>query len=82
MEVRDRPDRPRRSKSDGAALRFHKAPHRRGSTPENTAQTLVMDIINGVKCLSPTLRLLASQIKPTINHIMNLPEYKDILDCV
>ena len=48
----------------------------------DTAKTLVIAIINGGKYTSPTLKQLATEIQPTINHVINLPEYKDILDYV
>jgi len=48
----------------------------------DTAKTMVISIINGSKYKSPTLKKLADEIKPTINHIIKLPEYKDIYDFV
>ena len=48
----------------------------------DTAKTLVIAIINGAKYTSPTLKQLANEIKPTIDYVINLPEYKDILDYV
>ena len=48
----------------------------------DTAKTLVIAIINGAKYTSPTLKQLANELKPTIDYVINLPEYKDILDYV
>ena len=46
----------------------------------DTAKTLVIAIINGAKYKSATLKQLADEIKPIINHIIKLPEYKDTYD--
>ncbi len=48
----------------------------------DTAKTFVIAIINGAKYTSQTLKQLANEIQTTINHVINLPEYKNILDYV
>ena len=48
----------------------------------DTAKTLTIAIINGGDYKTPTLLKLANELKPIINHIIKLPEYKDIYDYV
>ena len=48
----------------------------------DTAKTYVIAIINGGCYKSPTLDKLAKELKPIINHIIKLPEYKEIYDYV
>ena len=48
----------------------------------DTAKTYVIAVINGAKYASSTLKKLYEELKPIINHVINLPEYKDILDFV
>ena len=43
------------------------------------AKTHLISAINGKKFSSKTLKQLIDEIKPCINHVMDLPEYKDIL---
>ena len=42
------------------------------------AKTAVISVINGGKFKTPTLMLLADELKPCINKVIKLPEYKDI----
>ena len=46
------------------------------------AKTLVIAIINGAHYTSNTLKALSNELKPAINHIINLPEYSSILEFV
>jgi hypothetical protein len=48
----------------------------------DTAKTLVIATINGKKYKSKTLINLANELKPIINYISNLDEFKDIKDYV
>ncbi len=48
----------------------------------DTAKTYVIAVINGAKYATSTLKKLYEELKPIINHIINLPEYKDIYDFV
>lgn len=48
----------------------------------DTAKTYVIAVINGAKYASSTLKKLYEELKLIINHIINLPEYKDIYDFV
>lgn len=48
----------------------------------DTAKTYVIAIINGANYSSPTLKKLCQEIRPVVNHIINLSEYKYILDYV
>ncbi len=45
-------------------------------------KTYVIAVINGAKYASSTLKKIYEELKPIINHVINLPEYKDILDFV
>ena len=46
------------------------------------AKTKVIAIINGGKYQTPTLKQFATELKPAINHINNLPEYISIAEYV
>lgn len=48
----------------------------------DTAKTLVISVINGASYQSHTLNELTNQLKPIINYIINLDEYKNILNYV
>ena len=48
----------------------------------DTAKTYVIAVINGAKYAWSTLKKIYEELKPIINHVINLPEYKDILDFV
>ena len=44
------------------------------------AKTAVISVINGGKFKTPTLMQLADELKPCINKVIKLPEYKEIYD--
>jgi len=44
------------------------------------AKTCVISVINGGKYKTPTLKQLTDELKPCINHVIKLDEYKDIYD--
>ena len=44
------------------------------------AKTAVISVINGGKFKTPTLMQLTDELKPCINKVVKLPEYKDIYD--
>ena len=46
------------------------------------AKTYVIAVINGCKYSSKTLKKLYEELKPIVEHIIKLPDYKDILDYV
>ena len=46
------------------------------------AKTFLIAIINGAKYSSTTLKTLANELKPAIEHISNLPEYASIAEFV
>ena len=48
----------------------------------DTAKTYVIAVINGCKYSSKTLKKLYEELKPIVEHIIKLPDYKDILDYV
>ncbi len=52
------------------------------SCNRSTAKTLVISTINGKRYKSPTLVKLAHELKPIIQHIIDLDEYKEIKDFV
>ena len=52
------------------------------SCNRSTAKTLVISTINGKRYKSHTLVKLANELKPIIQHIIDLDEYKEIKDFV
>jgi hypothetical protein len=48
----------------------------------DTAKTFTIAVINGGNYKTQTLKKLTDELKPIINHIIKLPEYKEIYDYV